>query len=101
MSTEEIDAIAQFLGVETRAFVDAHTRLRKNRQGLTLLEKPNGECEFLDGNNCRLQPVKPQQCRDFPNKWRFPGWRQVCEAIPIRTHQDLGAAATQKDTCKR
>ena len=30
-----------------------------------------------------INEVKPQQCRDFPNKWNFPGWRQVCEAIPV------------------
>jgi hypothetical protein len=27
--------------------------------------------------------VKPEQCSGFPNKWNFPGWRQVCEAIPV------------------
>ena len=85
VTADEIDAIAQFLNVAPASFIDAHTRLRDNRQGLTLLEKPNGECAFLEGNDCRLQPVKPQQCRDFPNKWRFPGWRQVCEAIPVST----------------
>ena len=29
----------------------------------------------------RLQPVKPLQCRGFPNTWNFPGWRKVCEAV--------------------
>jgi Fe-S-cluster containining protein len=82
---EEADAIARFLELAPGAFIERHTRLRANRQGLTLLEKPNGECEFLDGVDCRLQKVKPAQCRDFPNKWRFPGWRQVCEAIPVHS----------------
>jgi hypothetical protein len=27
--------------------------------------------------------VKPQQCKDFPNGWNFPGWREVCEAIEV------------------
>lgn len=85
-----MDAIAAFVGMSPEAFIAQHTRLRDNRQGLTLLEKPDGACAFLDGNACRLQPVKPRQCRDFPNKWRFPGWRQVCEAIPVResVHED-------------
>jgi hypothetical protein len=34
-------------------------------------------------NECRIQPVKPVQCRGFPNEWRFPGWREMCEAIEV------------------
>ena len=52
--------------------------------GLSIIDRPggNGECVFLEGLNvCRIQPVKPVQCRGFPNEWRFPGWRDVCEAI--------------------
>ncbi|MEZ5329369.1 MAG: YkgJ family cysteine cluster protein [Verrucomicrobiales bacterium] len=91
VTSEEISAIAQFLDMSETAFLEKHTALRENRQGLTLLEKPNGECEFLEGNHCRLQAVKPEQCRDFPNKWRFPGWRQVCEAIPVRLEENQPA----------
>ena len=29
-----------------------------------------------------MQPVKPQQCRDFPNLWNFPGFEKVCHAVP-------------------
>jgi hypothetical protein len=49
---------------------------------LALQEKPNGECIFLDGNDCSVQPVKPQQCKDFPNLWNFPGFEKQCRAIP-------------------
>ena len=38
---------------------------------------------MLDGNRCTIQAVKPIQCRGFPNQWNFPGWRKVCEAIPV------------------
>jgi len=79
----EITAIAQFVGMGEFDFIQKYTRLRPRRDGLSLIEKPGGECIFLDGNNCAIQEVKPQQCRDFPNKWNFPGWRQVCEAIPV------------------
>ena len=64
-------------------FIDRFTRLRTNRQGLSLIEKDNHECVMLEGNACRIHPVKPGQCAGFPNKWNFPGWRQVCEAIPV------------------
>jgi hypothetical protein len=29
-----------------------------------------------------VQSVKPQQCRDFPNLWKFPGAETSCRAIP-------------------
>jgi Fe-S-cluster containining protein len=63
-------------------FIQQCTRLRATRNGLALQEKPNGECIFLDGNDCSVQPVKPQQCRDFPNLWNFPGFEKQCHAIP-------------------
>ena len=64
-------------------FIQQYTRLRQDRRGLALLEKPNGECVFLEGNDCSVQPVKPRQCREFPNLWNFPGFEKVCRAIPI------------------
>lgn len=63
-------------------FIQEYTRLRQDRQGLALKDKPNGECIFLEGNDCAIQSVKPQQCRDFPNLWNFPGFEKVCHAIP-------------------
>lgn len=83
VSEEEVETIAAFLGMETDAFIQKYTRLRTNRQGLSLIEKPDDSCVFLEGNACVINDVKPQQCRDFPNKWNFPGWRQVCEAAPV------------------
>lgn len=64
-------------------FIQRYTRLRHDRKGLALLEKGNGECVFLEGGNCLVQSAKPQQCKDFPNKWNFPGWRDICHAIEI------------------
>jgi uncharacterized protein len=78
----EIDVIAGHLGMAVDDFIQSHTRLRPQRDGLALLDKPNGECAFLDGNDCAIQPVKPAQCRAFPNAWNFPGWREKCEAVP-------------------
>ena len=73
--------MAQFLGISEHEFIEHYTRLRTDRRGLALLDKPNGECVFLNGQNCEVQPVKPQQCRDFPNLWNFPGAQNTCRAI--------------------
>ena len=74
--------MARLLGVSEWDFVQNFTRLRPQRDGLSLLDKENGECVFLDGGDCRVQDAKPMQCRGFPNRWNFPGWRSVCEAVP-------------------
>jgi Fe-S-cluster containining protein len=82
LTDAEITRIAMHLGLGEPEFIERHTRVRPDRMGLSLLEKPNGECEFLVGNDCAIQPVKPQQCRDFPNLWNFPGFEKACHAIP-------------------
>ncbi len=82
LGEEEIRCLAAFKGMEERRFIEQYTRLRGNRHGLALQEKPNGECVFLDRTDCAVQPVKPQQCRDFPSLWNFPGFERVCRAIP-------------------
>lgn len=88
LTDADITAIANFLGVTERDFIQTHTRLRPRRDGLALIDKPNGECVFLEGRDCRIQSVKPLQCKGFPNEWNFPGWREVCEAIPVEVTED-------------
>lgn len=75
-------AISAHLGMDERTFIERHTRPRPDRRGLSLLEKGDHSGEFLRGNDCAIQPVKPEQCRRFPNHWNFPGWREKCEAVP-------------------
>ena len=79
----DIAAISAHLGLSEHDFIQRYTRLRPGRDGLALIDKPNGECVFLSGRDCTVQPVKPAQCRGFPNTWNFPGWREVCEAVPV------------------
>lgn len=82
VSDAEIAALAKFKGLSEFDFIQKYTRLHTDKRGLSLIEKENHECIFLDGKDCTVQPVKPQQCKDFPNKWNFSGWRDVCKAIP-------------------
>ena len=78
----ELTRLAAFKGLSEYDFIQQFMRLRPDRTGLSLTEKPNGECIFLDGKDCSVQSVKPQQCRDFPNLWNFPGFETTCHAIP-------------------
>ena len=64
---DEIEPIAAFLGLAVEEFTERYTRLRANRQGLSLIDKGDShECIMLDGADCRLQEVKsrsPLNCR--------------------------------------
>lgn len=82
LTEAEITRLATFKGLSEYDFIQQFTRLTVDRRGLALQDKPNGECIFLDGADCLVQSVKPQQCRDFPNLWNFPGFEKVCHAIP-------------------
>jgi len=88
LSDAEITRMAAFLGVSEFDFIQRYTRLRPDRRGLALQDEPGGACIFLAGRDCRVQPVKPQQCRDFPNGWNFPGFEKICRAVP----KEVGAS---------
>lgn len=76
-----INAISEFLGLTELDFIQRFTRPRPLRDGLTLTDQSDRACIFLQGHDCRIQPVKPIQCSGVPDTWNFPGWREVCEAI--------------------
>ena len=79
----EVERIAEHLGITADAFIQQHTRLTHQRDGLALLDKSDGTCQWLAGHECRIQAVKPQQCRDFPNLWRSPETMEKCQAKPV------------------
>jgi uncharacterized protein len=83
LTEAEISRIAVHLGISEDEFISNFTRLNSMRTGLALQDKPNGACIFLEGNDCRVNPVKPQQCRNFPNLWNFPGFEEVCRARKV------------------
>ena len=83
ITTAEITRMAAHLGLAEDHFIQNYTRLNADRSGLALIDQPSGECIFLDGNDCRVNPVKPQQCRNFPNLWNFPGFEEMCRAKKV------------------
>lgn len=77
LTDEEIARLAVFKKMSEGEFIERFTRLRADRRGLALVEQPDGACVFLEGRDCAVQPVKPQQCRDFPNAWMNSLWGKV------------------------
>ncbi len=58
LADDEVEKIAEFLKIPSYEFVHNYTRLRDNRQGLSLIDKEGTtECIMLDGIECRLQDV--------------------------------------------
>lgn len=80
--------MAAHLGLTEAEFIATYTRLNAARSGLALTDQANGACVFLIGDDCRVNPVKPQQCRDFPNLWNFPGAEKICQAKPVEVAAD-------------
>lgn len=85
IEAEELPRIAAHLGLDEDAFIQRYTRLTPRRNGLALIDRPDGACFFLQNGGCLLQAVKPAQCVGFPNTWTTPGWREYCRAIPIES----------------
>ncbi|MGC8740784.1 MAG: YkgJ family cysteine cluster protein [Candidatus Sumerlaeaceae bacterium] len=82
---DEAMSIAAFLGLSLDEFYAHFTRDPEDpgdaQQGIRwLIDKPGPlrECIFLDGNLCRVHPVKPERCRAFPLAWRTPDILDYC-----------------------
>lgn len=95
LTEPDMDAIAQFLGLTPEQFRARYTRLTRDRKSLSLTEKPDGSCIFLEGNDCVIHAAKPKQCLGFPNRWHFGGFRQQCRA---RKKSETDSSSTTADT---
>ena len=81
LTDADVSAISSYLHMDEAQFINTYCRLQRNRQGLSLVDADGGACCMLQADNtCSIQPVKPQQCRDFPKQWNFPGWEERCPA---------------------
>ena len=73
--------MAAHFGISPEAFADRYTDLSPTRAGLVLKGDPNAPCMFLTEDNlCRVHTVRPQQCRDYPARWRSGDIEAVCQA---------------------
>ena len=80
LTDADVTRIADGMGMDVETFTARHTRLMPDRSGLALHEQENGACAQLScEGRCRIQAVKPAQCRGFPHTWRYPDMDQICE----------------------
>ena len=90
----EPERIAAALGMPAEEFYEKFTRIAPDRSCLSLVEESSGECVFLERDpegrfGCRIEAVKPRQCRDFPLRWNFPGWEKLCAGAAAEGRQAI------------
>ncbi len=105
VSDEEIARIAARLDMTPAEFEERH--VRRAGRGKSLLEWPNGDCEFLerydDGTTgCRIHTVRPVQCRTWPfwksNLRSARAWEAAARGCPginqgtVRRIDEIGQA---------
>jgi Fe-S-cluster containining protein len=70
LTEEDLDPLADFLGISCNEFLEKYTEVAPNRRSLRLIDPPDMTCIFLKEGRCIAYEARPQQCRDFPHKWR-------------------------------
>jgi Fe-S-cluster containining protein len=83
VTDSDIMRLATFLELSEPEFIQRYTELARDRRGLVLKDQPDGVCLFLEASDCRVYPVKPEQCTQFPHTWNNPGWERLCRAASI------------------
>lgn len=63
VSEKDIQAIADFIGIDRERFVKAYCQLSGDKP--LLAQGENGKCVFWDGL-CTIHPVKPRMCKAWP-----------------------------------
>lgn len=69
ITTNEAKNISEFLELLLDDFFSTYT-VKIDDSRYFLKDKDNLDCIFLEDSICKVHPVKPQQCIDYPKKWR-------------------------------
>lgn len=83
MTPEEIERVAEHLGLESHVFGGRY--LRRVGKRWSLVEKPNHDCIFWE-DGCTIYEVRPSQCRTFPfwpeHLTDLESWQEIVEECP-------------------
>ena len=80
VTTADVTNAAVYLGIDERTFVNEYVDAEQ-RPRLNLKTKPNGECIFLEENDCKIYPARPWQCQSFPQYWKIPELEILCPGM--------------------
>lgn len=76
----EEEGMAAYLQMDAYDFVEKYCEVMERRR-LVLKKNSDESCVFLTAEGCRVHPAKPEQCRDFPVRWRTPASFSYCEGM--------------------
>jgi Fe-S-cluster containining protein len=83
VSSEEVEDISAFLKLSRGVFIKTYLYLTIN--GYSIREGIGGNC-LLYENDCRIYPVRPEQCRTYPfwikNMRSEAKWNEVQNVCP-------------------
>ena len=88
VNKDEIQAIADFLGMSVENLERQHVRSIGIRKSLIELPKSNYDCTFFDNQSrgCTIYEVRPRQCRTWPfwdsNVRTENAWESCCKYCP-------------------
>jgi hypothetical protein len=89
----EIDLIAQFLKVTPEQVFESF--LEWTPLGPMVKNKPRGGCIFNEQGRCRIHPVKPKICRDWPflpaillHENEFRAAKEACPGLNQDSHHE-------------
>jgi Fe-S-cluster containining protein len=93
VNQEEIEQLAAAVGEEVERFEKLYVRKIGVRK--SLVEFPNGDCVFFDGETrrCTVYGARPRQCRTWPfwdsNLRTEEAWEETCRVCPGSGHGKL------------
>jgi Fe-S-cluster containining protein len=73
--------IAAFLDITVQEFYHRYTYPMNDEYWLK--DKHNKECIFLEDKRCVVHDAKPQQCKDYPGKWRSSELVEFCQGLKV------------------
>jgi len=80
ITPHEAEKIADHLSMDVYEFTDMCCEV-VSRQKLVLKKRLDESCIFLEKEGCFIHEAKPQQCVDFPSKWRTRNSYEYCEGL--------------------
>ena len=96
VTPEDIEAISQYIGTDSRKFVAEYCQLSGKRP--VLVQGTDGYCIFWD-KLCTIHPVKPLMCRRWPFLKSLlvdsTNWQIMADSCP-GIHTDVAVGTLEK-----
>lgn len=87
LTEDDTDRLAKSLSVDIYTFTNWYCELQ-DRERLVLKKFEDESCVFLT-SGCSVYQSRPQQCRDFPGRWRTPRSETYCKFVSAEINDKI------------